>query len=78
MVSASPFGSRILQHATPYHNRGTLIVPAWRSARFWPVISPDIRVYAPFILDVRVLVGHSDLIIAGKSGSKLPLEHGYV
>ena len=24
------------------------------------------------------MVGHSDLIVTGKSGSKLPVEHGYV
>ena len=70
---------RILQQATPYHNRGTLIDPAWRSAPFFLASNfPRHSCLCSLILDVRVLVGHSDLIIAGESGSKLPVEHGYV
>ena len=62
----------MLEHARTYHSRGTLIVPAWRSTPFWPVICPH---FAVFVQETILLPG-SDLIVPGRSGAKLPVEQG--
>ena len=40
---------RMLEHARTCCSRGTLIVPAWRSAPFWPVICPGRQNFAVFV-----------------------------
>ena len=43
--------SRVLRHAEICSAMGSLVVPAWRSAPFWPLICPDGVHLSPFIHD---------------------------
>ena len=40
---------RTIQHAANCKAKGTLVVPAWKSAPFWPTLCPDGQHLAPFI-----------------------------
>ena len=41
--------SRVLYPAQACSAKGTLIVPLWKSATFWPKVCPDGRQLAPFV-----------------------------
>ena len=47
--------------------RGTLIVPEWPSATFWPLISPGLGVFAPFVCSVKYFSPAPDLFQPGRS-----------
>ena len=66
---------RVLQHAKNCNSVGTLVVPSWRSAPFWPIICPDGQHFASFILDVVNLPNTGNLIVPGKQGASLPVDH---
>ena len=40
---------RTIHHDTQCRAKDTFIIPAWKSAPFWPVICPDSRHLAPFV-----------------------------
>ena len=40
---------RTISHALSCQAKGTLIVPAWKSAPYWPIICPDGRHLAGFV-----------------------------
>ena len=50
---------------------GTLIVPRWLSAPFWPMLFPDGHHPAPFISEVVVIDKSECLLIPGRSGNNL-------
>jgi hypothetical protein len=45
---------------------GTVIVPEWPSAPFWPILSPNFGSFKVFIIDHVVLPNSSDLCIPGR------------
>ena len=46
---------RLLCHAKICHCSGTLVVPAWKSSPFWPILCPDGNGFALFVQGVVVL-----------------------
>ena len=48
---------RCIRHASATAARGTLVVPAWPSAPFWPILFPGGEAAAKFIRDTIVLPG---------------------
>jgi len=42
---------RVVLHMRNCKDSGSLIVPLWHSAHFWPMICPDGRRFASFIVD---------------------------
>ena len=40
---------RTIRHASKCKAKGTLVVPAWTSAPFWPILCPDGCHLAPFV-----------------------------
>lgn len=80
----------MLQHAESCGTRGTLVVPAWKSAPYWPLIFPDgchlasfvqywcaIAYYDGLLLPGLLLPGHSGYNIASamQAGSWLLCLH---
>ena len=63
---------RTIRHALNTETHGTLIVPNWPSAPFWPLLLPSCRSRAPFVVDMLVL---NKSEIPGRSGSSLPNTH---
>ena len=65
---------RTLQHAKVCKSQGTLIVPLWKSAPFWPILCPSEDVFADFI-HAWVELPLIDLILPGRSGGAIPVSH---
>ena len=61
---------RAVQHARNCRASGTLVVPEWVSAPFWPMLFPSGEP-APFILLIRILAPSEFAIIPGRLGSNL-------
>ena len=62
---------RVIQHARKCKARGTLLVPEWPSAPFWPILFPEKGQFAAFIFLVKVLTPDEFLICPGRLGSSL-------
>ena len=62
---------RTLLHAESCGARGTLVVPAWKSAPHWPLISPDGCHLAPFVQCWCAIVYYDGLLLPGRSGSNI-------
>jgi len=62
---------RVIRHVTQTGAIGTLIVPRWLSAPFWPMLFPDGSHPAPFIRKVVVIDKSECLLIPGRSGDNL-------
>ena len=62
---------RTIRHALQTHAQGTLIVPEWPLAPFWPMIFPDGHHEAPFITSMVVIPSSADIVYPGKLGSSL-------
>jgi hypothetical protein len=45
---------------------GTVIVPEWPSASFWPSISPKFGIFKTFLMDLIFLPNRVDLCIPGR------------
>ena len=60
---------RLLKHARVTRAKGTLVIPRWISAPFWPLIFPDGVHPAEFVKEVRELPRIEGLFIEGCSGS---------
>ena len=58
-------------HAEACNACGTLIVPCWKSAPFWPLICPDGDLFAPFVAAVYELPLSQGLFQCGRSGGVL-------
>ena len=62
---------RVIRHAQLAGAKGTLIVPQWVSAPFWPLLFPNGVDPAGFILEWLELPLSDVLILPGYSGAKL-------
>ena len=62
---------RVIRHAETCKAQGTLVVPFWESAPFWPLLWPESKGWAPFIVDIRSLPLSEWLVRPGRSGSHL-------
>ena len=64
---------RVIRHAQATQARGTLIVPYWLSAPYWPMIYPDGSIADKWVKSCRVFSKELWPIIPGKSGCTLPV-----
>ena len=62
---------RVIQHARKCKARGTLVVPEWPSAPFWPILFPEEGKFAAFVMLVRVLTTAEFSIYPGRLGASL-------
>ena len=62
---------RVIKHARACKATGTLVVPCWPSAAFWPIICPDGEKFADFILDMIELPQMEGTIVPGKRGNSI-------
>ena len=62
---------RVIRHAEVCKAKGTLVVPYWESAPFWPVLCPDGSCFAPFVVAVCDLPLSKHLFQRGRSGNVL-------
>lgn len=62
---------RVLHHARACTCKGTLVVPEWPSALFWPLLCQQGGGFHKFVVDVMVLPSSSELIVSGRSGANL-------
>ena len=63
--------TRVIRHAESCHSQGTLIVPFWKSAVFWPMICPEGEQFAQFIIDSMVIAPVPGMILPGIAGAQL-------
>jgi len=63
--------TRVLRHAEACRAQGTLLVPAWESAPFWPMLCSDGLHWSDFVIDVISLPLTSCMFHPGRSGSVL-------
>ena len=69
MGPSCPLVRRTMKHAKECKAVGSLLVPMWKSAYFWPLLSPDGCHLAPFVHQCMFITFHDDLIL--KSGGNL-------
>ena len=63
---------RVIRHAQACRAEGSMVVPLWPSAVFWPLVCPvNTGFFASFIRDVRELPQVDSLFLPGLSGSIL-------
>ena len=62
---------RTIRHASQCRAKGTMIIPAWKSAPFWPIICPDGQHLAPFIHQWWPLEFYPTMFQDGRGGSNL-------
>ena len=60
----------LLRHAQATSAAGTLVVPQWCSAPYWPLLFPD-GVHPAGFIKVVILPAWESLILPGTSGSSL-------
>ena len=63
--------SRVVRHAQVCAAKGTLIVPCWPSAPFWPLLQLPSGQFPPFVLETRALQHDGPLFLPSLSGSVL-------
>ncbi len=56
---------RVIRHAQVCAAKGTLIVPCWPSAPFWPLLCPGNQQFAKFVSVVRELPLTESLFLPG-------------
>ena len=61
--------SRVIRHAQVCKATGTLIVPAWPSASFWPILCPEGQGFASFVIQAIELPMMCRLFEPGRSGA---------
>lgn len=54
-----------------YSAQGTLIVPLWKSAEFWPILYSDGFHWSTFIHDWVILPNFPNLFISGKANNSI-------
>ena len=62
---------RIIHHAQACSAIGTLVVPYWPSASFWPMLCPPMGQFEKFIVEVWELPRIRELFLPGRSGIAL-------
>lgn len=60
---------RVLKHMRSCLARGTLVIPLWRSAPFWPLVTSDGLHLAPFVVDWLDLPSGKSTFCAGRHSS---------
>ena len=63
--------SGMLRHAEVCKAMGTLIVPAWKSAPYWPLLCPDGCHLASFVHECMLIPYFETLFLYGKSGNNI-------
>jgi len=66
---------RSIQHAQACAARGTLVVPMWVSAPFWPILCPDGSHLAQFIHAWMILPFQPGMFLPGHSGNNFGHSH---
>ena len=61
----------MIHHARACRAKGTLIVPEWPSAVFWPLICPDEKGFASFVKDFNYLPIVEGLFMESRRGACL-------
>jgi len=61
---------RAIRHTKETSAKGTLVVPSWPSAPFWPILFPE---RALFVKDVMVLSKQHQALLPGRQGDILPV-----
>lgn len=62
---------RVLKHAKVTKAKGTLIIPQWISAPYWPLLFPNGWDPANFVSDLLELPTSEELFLPGQLGSNL-------
>lgn len=62
---------RVLHHARACKCKGTLVVPEWPSAVFWPLLCSSEKGFDKFVVDSICLPLGPNLIVKGKAGANL-------
>ena len=62
---------RVIRHAECCKAQGTLVVPHWESAPFWPLLCPSGNEWASFVVGEGLLPLSEELIKPGRMGSAL-------
>ena len=62
---------RVLRHAQACAAEGTLVVPVWPSAPFWPLLCPSGGKFAAFVVGQKDLPLSDTLFVPGPSRSVL-------
>ena len=62
---------RVIRHAQNTKASGTLIIPQWLSAPFWPLLFPNGSDPAEFVLAWLELPTTAELVLPGLSGTNL-------
>ena len=63
--------NRTLRHVEVCKAMGTLIVPAWKSASYWPLLCADGYHLAPFVHECMLISYFETLFLYGKSGNSI-------
>ena len=63
--------SRVLRHAKNTKAKGTLIIPEWPSAPYWPLLFPNGWDPANCVLELLELPSSEELFLPGRLGSNL-------
>ena len=63
--------ARTVRHAHECKAFGSLLVPMWTSAYFWPILCPDGCHLAPFVHQCMFLQYQPGVFLPGKSGSNI-------
>ena len=72
MALSAPFLiPRVIRHALNTTASGTLVVPRWPLAPFWPMLFPDGCTQAPFVIGEKTLDRSTHLVVAGHSDGNL-------
>lgn len=62
---------RVINHMKLGREQGTLIIPFWQSAHWWPLVSPSPGVFHPFVLDWREIPLHESTFLPGSAAADL-------
>ena len=62
---------RVINHMKLDREQGTLIIPFWQSAHWWPLVSRGPGVFHPFVLDWREIPLHESTFLPGSAAADL-------
>ena len=62
---------RVIDHMKVGKEKGTLIIPFWQSAHWWPLVSRSPGVFHPFVLDWREIPLHESTFLPGSAAADL-------
>ena len=62
---------RALRHARVCSAKGAILIPAWKSAVYWPLILPNGTHFAGFIHDWYSIPYYQGMIVKGRSGHSI-------